>query len=65
MTLGYARAMAMLDQPAPHATSATRAGGSETSRSWISSMDGSHSAPRRLENTGRFASAWASRPSWP
>ena len=28
MTFGYARAMAMLDQPAPHATSATRAGGS-------------------------------------
>ena len=61
--LRVARAMAMLDQPAPHATSATRAGGSATSRSWTSSMEGGHAAPRRLEKTGRLASPWASRPS--
>ena len=44
--------MAMLDQPAPQAMSATRAGGSASRRSWTSAIAGSHSWPSRLAKSG-------------
>jgi hypothetical protein len=45
---GYAWAVAMLDQPVPHATSRTRAGGSVRSRRSTSTIAGSHSVPSKL-----------------
>src|SRR5438876_8330363 len=46
----------MLECPWPHAMSATRAGGSASSRSWISGAAGSHSLPSRFSNMGREGS---------
>ena len=50
----------MLDQPVPHARSATLAGGSARSRRSIGSMAGSHSRPSLARYLARFHSA---RPS--
>ena len=52
--LGYASAMAMLDQPVPQATSRTRAGGSARSRTSRSTIAGSHSVPSKLMNLAWF-----------
>jgi hypothetical protein len=60
LTSGYASAIAMLDQPDPHARSATRAGGSRRSRWSTSAMAGSHRVPSKFKNTARLYSA---RPS--
>jgi hypothetical protein len=49
--------MAMLDQPVPHATSATRAGGSPRRRRSTSGIAGSHRLPSRLTNSARLNSA--------
>ena len=62
---GYARAISMLDRPWPQATSATRAGSEELSRSWISGTAGSHSLPSWFSNSGRVNAAWDSCRSSP
>jgi hypothetical protein len=49
--------MAMLDQPVPQATSATRAGGSARRRRSTSGIAGSHRLPSRLRNRARLNSA--------
>ena len=54
-TPGYPFAIATLDQPVPHATSATRAD-PERSRSSTSGIAGSHSLASRLTNCVRFMS---------
>jgi hypothetical protein len=49
---GYANAIAILDQPSPHATSATRA--PADSRSWTPGIAGSHSWPSRFRKAARL-----------
>ena len=55
----------MLDQPQPQATSATRAGGSASSRSWTAGTAGSHLLPSRCVNIGRVKASCPSTRSAP
>ena len=57
--------MAIAAQPTPQATSATRAGGSAVSRSWMAGIAGRISDPNESTSHGRLKSPCASIMSGP